>query len=122
MPLGVSGVITMKMISSTSRMSISGTTFISAIAPPLLSPTLIPIALLLLACPGELSRPVKPRRVGAARPVIRANERTATSANCPSLVGWRLLLTGRWRNRRLGALVLLRQQPELIHSGRPDLI
>ncbi len=43
-PFGVNGVITMKMISSTSRMSISGTTFISAIAPPLLSPTLMPIA------------------------------------------------------------------------------
>jgi hypothetical protein len=32
-------------------MSISGTTFISAIAPPLLSPTVIPIVHLLLACP-----------------------------------------------------------------------
>jgi hypothetical protein len=31
-------------------MSMSGTTFISAIAPPLLSPTFIPIANLLSAC------------------------------------------------------------------------
>jgi hypothetical protein len=31
-------------------MSMSGTTFISAIAPPLLSPTDIPIATLLSAC------------------------------------------------------------------------
>src|SRR6267142_3371547 len=44
MPLGVSGVITMKIIRSTSKISISGTTFISATAPPLLLPTLIPIA------------------------------------------------------------------------------
>src|SRR5713101_2951180 len=41
-PLGVRGVMTMKMISRTRRMSISGTTFISAIA-PLLVPTCIPM-------------------------------------------------------------------------------
>src|SRR5215472_11333073 len=39
--------MTMKMIRRTSRMSINGTTFISAMAPPLLSPTCIPIDLLL---------------------------------------------------------------------------
>ncbi len=57
-----SGVITMKMISSTSKMSISGTTFISAIAPPLLSPTCIPIELLLSARPVRVVRAVVPRR------------------------------------------------------------
>src|SRR5262245_42238561 len=39
--------MTMKMIRRTSRMSINGTTFISAMAPPLVSPTCIPIDLLL---------------------------------------------------------------------------
>src|SRR5712672_3229538 len=57
MLLGVSGVMTMKIINSTNKMSISGTTFISAIAPPLLSPTLIPIAILLSAHPCEGLKP-----------------------------------------------------------------
>src|SRR5207245_2431252 len=42
-PFGVRGVITMKMIKSTRRMSISGTTFIEAMAPPFFPPTSIPI-------------------------------------------------------------------------------
>src|SRR5882724_5558586 len=50
------------MIKSTSKMSISGTTFISAIVPPLLSPTCIPIASLLSAHPCEGREPL--RRAG----------------------------------------------------------
>jgi hypothetical protein len=37
----------MKMINSTRRMSMSGTTFMDAIAPPFFPPTSIPIGLLL---------------------------------------------------------------------------
>ena len=53
-PFGVSGVMTMKMISSTSRTSMSGVTLISALCPPL-APSAIPIGFssdpwLLLAC------------------------------------------------------------------------
>src|SRR5690348_14004761 len=47
-PLGVSGVMTMKMISSTSSTSISGVTFMSAVGPPPAPPTAIPIVVLLL--------------------------------------------------------------------------
>src|ERR1700693_4090656 len=47
--------MTMKMINNTSKISISGTTFISAIAPPLLSPTFMPIADLLFVAEGHLN-------------------------------------------------------------------
>src|SRR5580700_5822085 len=57
--------MTMKMMSSTSKISISGTTFISAIAPPLLSPTDIPIANLLSACVSRALQAIKPRHVGS---------------------------------------------------------
>src|SRR5260370_7994333 len=46
-PFGVTGEITMKMISSTSRTSMSGVTFIFAFWPPL-GPTAIPMVVLLL--------------------------------------------------------------------------
>src|ERR1700730_14335868 len=57
--------MTMKIMSSTSKMSISGTTFISAIAPPLLSPTDIPIENLLSACVSRALQAIKPRQVGS---------------------------------------------------------
>src|SRR4029077_36772 len=44
-PFGVSGVITMKIISKTKRMSIKGTTFIEAIE-PFFEPTSIPMFVL----------------------------------------------------------------------------
>jgi hypothetical protein len=43
--LGVNGVITIKMIRRTSKTSMRGVTFISAIAPPELPPTAILIVL-----------------------------------------------------------------------------
>src|SRR5215469_15984227 len=46
-PLGVSGVITMNMIRSTSSTSISGVTLMSALGPPLPPPTAIAIRNLL---------------------------------------------------------------------------
>src|SRR5580700_12108670 len=62
--------MTMKMMSNTSKMSMSGTTFISAIAPPLLSPTDIPIANLLSACISRALQAIKPRRVGSGAALL----------------------------------------------------
>jgi hypothetical protein len=58
----------MKMMSNTSKMSMSGTTFISAIEPPLFSPTDIPIVNLLSACALRLCRPLSRARWDPARP------------------------------------------------------
>src|SRR6266849_4875834 len=61
--------MTMKMMISTSRMSISGTTLGVAIAPPFSPPTSIPIASLLVACARAIQQAVKPRRVGSGAAV-----------------------------------------------------
>src|SRR5271165_2860039 len=119
MPLGVSGVMTMKMISSTSKISISGTTFISAIAPPLLSPTDIPMAILL-----SLREPfsVQPRRVGdgAARGSYKrmGEKLPVATLRTPSSVG-RGRGRRRWFRRGVG---LLGQQAELIHASGADFV
>src|SRR5579863_7224780 len=60
-PCGVSGVITMKMISKTSSTSMSGVTLIFALWPPL-GPTAIPISFSLLSAGGRSWR-----RSGTAR-------------------------------------------------------
>jgi hypothetical protein len=62
--------MTMKMMSNTSKMSMSGTTFISAIAPPLLSPTDIPIVILLSACVSRALQAIKPRQVGSGAALL----------------------------------------------------
>src|SRR5579859_2327871 len=118
-PLGVRGVMTMKIINSTSRMSMSGTTFISAMAPPLLSPTCIPI---------ELS-PVGPPLASVAgrgaapswEPALRGNrKRQQTNVTTrPRPPG---LIRRRRRRRRSVPLIALRQQPDLIHARGADLI
>src|SRR5512146_2916341 len=77
-PFGVSGVMTMKMISSTSRTSISGVTLISAEGPPFPPPTFILIEASLLFSGGRrvLERSLftllgqKPKLVHTGRPHV----------------------------------------------------
>src|SRR5271168_1681106 len=77
--------MTMKMMSSTSKMSISGTMFISAIAPPLLSPTDIPIANLLSACVSRDLQAMKPRQVGSGAAFLTQQTNGANSPHtCPN--------------------------------------
>src|SRR5215510_2953239 len=83
----------MKIIKSTSKISMSGTTFISAIAPPLLSPTCIPIASLLLTQRLAGKTSVKP----AARQL--APQRREVPENQPPT----LRRTGAVAMRRVGA-------------------
>src|SRR5207247_11335098 len=64
-PFGVSGVMTMKIMISTSRMSINGTTLGDESAPPFSPPTSIPIASLLWAWDRAAPQAVKPCRVGS---------------------------------------------------------
>src|SRR5690348_5410159 len=84
-PCGVRGVITMKMISSTSSTSIRGVTLISALAPPPPPPTAIAISISPYDCETEL------------------------------------LLLRRSARRRL-PLDLLRQQTQLIHTRRTEIV
>src|SRR5713101_1671859 len=117
-PLGVSGVMTMKIISSTSRMSISGTTFISAIAPPLLSPTCIPIELL-LGPSLRVIQAIRPRRLWES--ARRRNRKKRPQTNDyfePTLPLVRL----RRRWRRCGSLVPLGQEADLIDACRADFV
>src|SRR5580658_3543851 len=74
--------MTMKMISSTSKMSMSGTTFISAIAPPLLSPTDIPMVNLLSACESRALQAIKPRQVGSGAALL--TQQTNGANTCPA--------------------------------------
>src|SRR5215831_1857647 len=138
-PLGVSGVITMKIIKSTSKISMSGTTFISAIAPPLLSPTCIPIASLLLtqrlagktsvkpaACqlvpnvekfPKQPSNPAKDR---SCRDAPGGSRRIAME---PGTNGNRAASVSRRRGRRAyRSFIALGQQPELVNPGGANLV
>src|SRR5580692_1477010 len=73
--------MTMKMMSSTSKISISGTTFISAIAPPLFSPTDIPIANLLSACVSRALQAMKPRQVGSGAALLTQQTNGATTSH-----------------------------------------
>src|SRR5579872_4254962 len=74
-PLGVSGVITMKIISRTRRMSISGTTFIEAIA-PFFAPTSIPIFVTPLVLPClRFPGPPFDRGPVSAQPVLGGRRR-----------------------------------------------
>src|SRR5882672_12525063 len=77
--------MTMKMIISTSRISMSGTTLGVAIAPPFSPPTSIPIASLLVACALAFQQAVKPRRVGsgAAAENQQTNGATVTTVLNP---------------------------------------
>src|SRR5215510_5543932 len=137
-PLGVSGVITMKIIKSTSKISISGTTFISAIAPPLLSPTCIPIASLLLTQRLAGKTSVKP----AARQLVPNVEKFPKTSLQPCegpelsrYAGWepthrnpeRMVtaasVASRRRGRRLScSFIALGQQPELVNAGGANLV
>src|SRR5208282_4901960 len=73
--------MTMKMMSSTSKMSISGTMFISAIAPPLFSPTDIPIANLLSACVSRALQAIKPRQVGSGAALLTQQTNSANTSH-----------------------------------------
>src|SRR5580700_2036139 len=119
--------MTMKMMSNTSKMSMSGTTFISAIAPPLLSPTVIPIATLLSACvslsflghqaaPGGIRRgPSDSANEWLKHPTSQPNDSPAVSISRRSrCVGWRR----RWP----AFLILLRQETELIDACGADFV
>src|SRR5580698_2407109 len=121
----------MKMISSTSRMSISGTTFISAIAPPLLSPTLMPMATSPVSLLRfELCRPVSRAVWESARPLKhqQTNENKLQLHNTDSIQrpnsglvsGW-IPRRRRWRFRS-ALLVLFREQADLIHTGGADFV
>src|SRR5579864_6333829 len=96
-PLGVSGVITIKMMSKTKRMSMSGTTFIEAIA-PFLAPTSIPMFVLLLVC--------------------RCASVSAFLCQPTSIAGGPY--RGWWR--RAARLGPVGEQPHVIHAGRTNLI
>src|SRR5437879_4441245 len=110
--------MTMKMIRSTSKMSISGTTFISAIAPPLLSPTCIPIELLLSAVPSEYRAGRVPRRCGKGAAFNRQKlQQTNGRLNHP-----RRLIGLRRRRRRCTSLVPFGQEAHLIDSRGADFI
>ena len=71
-PFGVSGVITMKMMISTRRMSINGTTFMSAIWPPDFPPTCIPIT-------------VSPARPGSEFAGMQLKNRSQTNGQAGTL-------------------------------------
>src|SRR6266436_4859236 len=78
--------MTMKMMSSTSKMSMSGTTFISAIAPPLFSPIDIPIANLLSACFSQALQAIKPRQVGSGAALLTQQTNGANAPRtCPNI-------------------------------------
>src|SRR4029077_19424613 len=111
--------MTMKIISSTNKMSISGTTFISAIAPPLLSPTCIPIELLLSARPervsgGPCAAPLWERR--GVQPAKNHSKRMVTSIDPGRLICLRR------RRRRRTSLVPFGQQADWCAPRRPDFI
>src|SRR5580693_6064863 len=119
--------MTMKMMSNTSKMSMSGTTFISAIAPPLLSPTDIPIANLLSACISRALQAIKPRQVGSGAALLTQQTNGANVPHaCPNTVPGASIT--RWsggvgrRRRRPAFLILLRQEPELVDAGGADLV
>src|ERR1700675_3999454 len=93
-PCGVVGEITMKIMMSTSRISINGTTFISETT-PLDPPTDIAICKLLY-CRAESSALTRSKG--------------------------RKLLSGGRRRRLPGCLELLGKQAEVIHARRPDFV
>src|ERR1700684_2319984 len=92
-PLGVSGVITMKMISNTSRTSINGVTFMFAFWPPL-GPTAIAISISSTTC---------------LLPVL-----LLSACRCR----WRC---DRRRSKRT-VLLLFGQKSELVYAGGTDII
>src|SRR5271170_3544399 len=113
-PLGVSGVITIKMISNTSKISINGTTFISAIALPLLSPTDIPM--------GNSPSTARTLRKSAApcgwRRGVTGLPTNEWAQVFSDLVRW----IRRRRRRFVRRMVLLREQTQLIDARRADFI
>src|SRR5437868_6398963 len=101
-PLGVSGVMTMKMISSTSNTSISGVTFMSEVGPPPGPPIVIAITRVL------------------SDSLDHESETRATQA---LLSGRRRCCRSRCRRRRGSArFALLGKQTQLVHSGRADIV
>src|SRR5260221_3333201 len=127
MPLGVSGVITMKIMRSTSKISISGTTFISATAPPLLLPTLIPIASLQSAptCEGLEPMPLpssgfvstnpETRPGGIRQGLVQRMVQLLTKCEKRSVAGRR-------RRRCSGLFRAFGQQTQLIDTSRANLV
>src|SRR5499433_1755353 len=138
-PFGVSGVMTMKIIKSTSKISMSGTTFISAIAPPLLSPTCIPIASLLLTQRLAGKTSVKPAARQRVPNVEKFPKQTLQPCEGPELsrcAGWEpthrnetrnewyrdASVAGRRRGRLSRSFIALGQQPELVNTGGANLV
>src|SRR5208337_5065604 len=93
-PLGVSGVITMKMISSTSNTSISGVTFMFAVWPPLAPTTILIIDLLSVAS------------IALALVLLPARRRSCA----------------RRRRGHGSGLLLIRQKSELVHAGGANIV
>src|SRR5882672_6648380 len=80
-PLEITGVITMKMISSTSNTSISGVTFIAALG-PLLEPTTILIIDLLYLLLRAIAHPL-----ASMEPAAGSGLRASFAARSKGLVG-----------------------------------
>src|SRR5580704_9127111 len=119
--------MTMKMMSNTSKMSMSGTTFISAIAPPLLSPTDIPIANLLSACVsrsflGQQAAPGGIRRGPSDSPNEWSKHSTTQPNDSPAASISRGRSCVGWRRRCPAILILLCQETELIDACRADFV
>src|SRR5215472_9626523 len=117
-PLGVSGVMTMKMIMSTNRMSINGTTFGDAIE-PLELPTSIPIA----------NSPIEPhvrfcgsgpRRVGsgAVPQTQQTNDPCGKAKSTASVARFGFIL----RLLRAGRFDFFRQQTEGVDARGTNLV
>src|SRR6266404_497672 len=107
--------MSMKMMISTSRRSMSGTTWGVGIAPPLSPPTSIPIASLLVACARAIQQAVTPRRVGSGAAV--ENQQTNGTNRKPRSS----IRRGRRRSCFV-LLVLLGEQTELIDTSRANLV
>src|SRR5215472_5232255 len=116
--------MTMKMMISTSKISMSGTTFGVANA-PLFSPTSIPIASLLRARRRASPQATQPRRVGSGAASIRQPTNGKHSVNRrPKTAAFSGSSIPRGGRRRSGSSPLqpLGEQSELIHSGGTNLV
>src|SRR5690349_8064458 len=114
-PFGVRGVITMKMMISTSSTSIMGVMLMSALGPPPGPPTAIPIRLLLYdsnsAWAGAVSTGTALTLAGRPSPPLR---------RCG------LLARSRRRAARISTfgffLDLLGEQPQVVHARGPQIV
>src|ERR1700680_2715379 len=122
-PFGVSGVITMKIMIRTNRISISGTTFIVAISPPLFPPTSIPIVV------APLFDVPRPDRIGADAMQIGHREartlfwRAPNNARSLKPRFQENLVSGRRRWSEPAVLLgLVGQQADVIHTRGTNFV